>query len=83
MKNVDHIRKMLMFEPRGHYDMYGGIVMKPLDKNSDIGFLLFYHFSQFYVFLIFFFLQKKKKQKPSCLFTMKDFQQCVDMESLL
>ena len=24
---LDHLRKMLMFEPRGHYDMYGALLV--------------------------------------------------------
>lgn len=31
LANLDHLRKMLMAEPRGHADMYGALL---LDKDS-------------------------------------------------
>ncbi|KAG0671261.1 hypothetical protein C6P40_003917 [Pichia californica] len=34
-KNYDHIRKTLMREPRGHYDMFGGFLLDPVDKDLD------------------------------------------------
>lgn len=33
----DHLRTALMFEPRGHADMYGAIVVEPQRSNSDFG----------------------------------------------
>jgi len=36
-ENHDHIRKSLMWEPRGHADMYGAIITKPISKNADFG----------------------------------------------
>lgn len=38
----DHIRKILMWEPRGHADMYGCILTPPVNKDSDFG-VLFMH----------------------------------------
>ena len=34
-ENYDHIRTGLMFEPRGHADMYGAIVTEPSTKDAD------------------------------------------------
>lgn len=41
-KNHDHWRRALMLEPRGHADMYGGILTPPANPGSDIG-VLFIH----------------------------------------
>jgi len=41
-ENLDHLRTALMFEPRGHADMYGAIITEPVNKNSDFG-VLFLH----------------------------------------
>jgi proline racemase len=38
----DHIRKLLMLEPRGHADMYGVIPVEPDDPAADLG-VLFMH----------------------------------------
>ncbi|MCF8367992.1 MAG: proline racemase family protein [Bacteroidales bacterium] len=35
--NYDHIRTGLMFEPRGHADMYGAILTEPNSKDADFG----------------------------------------------
>ena len=40
--HVDHLRMALMLEPRGHADMYGGIITPPEHPGSDIG-VLFVH----------------------------------------
>lgn len=40
--NYDHLRKALMFEPRGHADMYGCILLPPNDDEGDFG-ILFLH----------------------------------------
>src|SRR5262245_58886471 len=40
--NLDHLRKMLMFEPRGHYDMYGALLVEPDLPGADIA-VLFMH----------------------------------------
>ncbi|WP_237774493.1 proline racemase family protein [Actinosynnema sp. ALI-1.44] len=39
---VDTLRKLLCFEPRGHADMYGGFVTPPDDAGADFG-VLFWH----------------------------------------
>jgi 4-hydroxyproline epimerase len=39
MKEYDWIRKGLMFEPRGHDIMSGGIIYPPIDKDNDMGIL--------------------------------------------
>ena len=41
-KNLDHLRTALMWEPRGHADMYGCIVTPPVTAGADIG-VLFMH----------------------------------------
>ncbi len=35
--NFDHIRKALMFEPRGHRNMYGAVLTEPTRKDCDFG----------------------------------------------
>jgi len=41
-ENLDHLRKALMFEPRGHADMYGAIITAPVNEGSHFG-VLFLH----------------------------------------
>jgi proline racemase len=41
-KKQDHLRRVLMFEPRGHADMYGALLTKPERRDSDTG-VLFMH----------------------------------------
>jgi len=41
-ENFDHLRTALMFEPRGHADMYGCILVPPNDDEGDFG-ILFLH----------------------------------------
>ena len=36
-QNLDHIRTGIMFEPRGHADMYGAIITEPTTSNADFG----------------------------------------------
>ena len=36
-KNLDHIRKALMAEPRGHKEMYGCVLTGPTIKEADYG----------------------------------------------
>lgn len=38
----DHLRTSLMFEPRGHADMYGCILLPPNDDDGDFG-IIFVH----------------------------------------
>lgn len=40
--NLDHLRKLLMFEPRGHADMYGVIPVAPDAAGADMA-VLFMH----------------------------------------
>jgi proline racemase len=40
--NVDGLRKVLCYEPRGHADMYGGFITPPDDDGADFG-VLFWH----------------------------------------
>lgn len=40
--NYDHLRKVLMLEPRGHADMYGCLIVPPNTKESDFG-VIFLH----------------------------------------
>jgi proline racemase len=39
---LDEVRKLLVFEPRGHADMYGCFVVEPEDDSGDLG-VLFFH----------------------------------------
>ena len=40
--NLDHVRRLLVNEPRGHADMYGGFVTPPDDAGGDLG-IVFFH----------------------------------------
>ena len=40
--HLDHLRKVLMFEPRGHYDMYGALLVEPDLPGADLA-VLFMH----------------------------------------
>jgi proline racemase len=39
---LDHVRRLLVHEPRGHADMYGCFVVEPNDEGADLG-VLFFH----------------------------------------
>ena len=41
-ENADEIRQALMFEPRGHADMYGGYLTPPVSADADFG-VIFLH----------------------------------------
>ncbi len=41
-EHYDYLRTALMFEPRGHADMYGCILVPPNDESGDFG-ILFLH----------------------------------------
>ena len=38
----DHVRRRLVYEPRGHADMYGCFVVEPNDAGADLG-VVFFH----------------------------------------
>ncbi|WND01794.1 proline racemase family protein [Temperatibacter marinus] len=42
LSHLDEYRQILMFEPRGHADMYGAIITEPENHDSDFG-ILFMH----------------------------------------
>ena len=42
LEHHDELRKMLMWEPRGHADMYGGILVPPDHADAQVG-VLFMH----------------------------------------
>lgn len=42
LDNLDQYRQVLMFEPRGHADMYGALITEPVTEGSDFG-ILFLH----------------------------------------
>ncbi|MGI2259983.1 proline racemase family protein [Shewanella sp. GXUN23E] len=42
LANHDELRRALMFEPRGHADMYGALIVEPERAGSDFG-VLFLH----------------------------------------
>jgi proline racemase len=41
-ERLDEIRRLLVFEPRGHADMYGCFVTEPNDDGADLG-VVFFH----------------------------------------
>jgi trans-L-3-hydroxyproline dehydratase len=41
-EHLDHLRRMLMFEPRGHFDMYGALLVQPSLPGADLA-VLFMH----------------------------------------
>jgi proline racemase len=42
LQRLDHVRRLLVFEPRGHADMYGCFVVEPNDDKADLG-VVFFH----------------------------------------
>jgi proline racemase len=41
-ERADEVRRLLVFEPRGHADMYGCFVTEPEDEGADLG-VVFFH----------------------------------------
>ena len=41
-ERLDHVRRLLVYEPRGHADMYGCFVVPPNDPGADLG-VVFFH----------------------------------------
>ncbi len=41
-EHLDHVRRLLVHEPRGHADMYGCFVTDPEDAGADLG-VVFFH----------------------------------------
>jgi len=41
-ENLDNYRQFLMYEPRGHADMYGALITEPCTENATFG-ILFMH----------------------------------------
>jgi proline racemase len=42
LEELDHVRRLLVHEPRGHADMYGCFVVEPDDPGADLG-VVFFH----------------------------------------
>ncbi|MGE3274847.1 MAG: proline racemase family protein [Vicinamibacterales bacterium] len=42
LRHLDHLRRALMLEPRGHTDMYGALLTEPVTPGADAG-VLFMH----------------------------------------
>jgi proline racemase len=42
LEHLDHVRRLLVHEPRGHADMYGCFVTEPEDDGADLG-VVFFH----------------------------------------
>ena len=42
LERLDHVRRLLVHEPRGHADMYGCHVVEPNDPGADLG-VVFFH----------------------------------------
>lgn len=38
-RDYDHVRRLLLFEPRGHADMYGAVLTPPVTPGADFGVL--------------------------------------------
>src|SRR5207249_1468756 len=43
LEHQDHIRQLLVFEPRGHADMYGGFVTEAEDGGAQLGGVFFHN----------------------------------------
>lgn len=41
-EHLDSVRRLLMWEPRGHYNMYGAVLTPPVTPEADLG-VLFMH----------------------------------------
>ena len=41
-EHLDHVRRALILEPRGHADMYGALLTEPVSERADLG-VLFMH----------------------------------------
>ncbi len=42
LDRLDHVRRLVVHEPRGHADMYGCYVVEPNDAGADLG-VVFFH----------------------------------------
>jgi proline racemase len=42
LEDLDYVRRALMWEPRGHYNMYGCVITEPVSPEADLG-VLFMH----------------------------------------
>ena len=42
LERLDHVRRLIVHEPRGHADMYGCFVVEPEDQGADLG-VVFFH----------------------------------------
>ena len=42
LERLDDVRRLLVYEPRGHADMYGCFVTEPNDESADLG-VVFFH----------------------------------------
>jgi proline racemase len=42
LERLDHVRRLLVYEPRGHADMYGCFVVEPNGPGADLG-VVFFH----------------------------------------
>jgi trans-L-3-hydroxyproline dehydratase len=42
LEELDYVRRALMWEPRGHYNMYGCVITEPVSPEADLG-VLFMH----------------------------------------
>ncbi len=41
-EHLDHLRKLIIYEPRGHADMYAAVITEPVTPDADFG-VLFLH----------------------------------------
>ena len=43
LERLDHVRRLVVHEPRGHADMYGCFVVEPDDDGADLGAVFFHN----------------------------------------
>ncbi|MEX2502876.1 MAG: proline racemase family protein [Trueperaceae bacterium] len=42
-ERLDHVRRELLWEPRGHADMYGAVLTEPVSDSADFGTVFFHN----------------------------------------
>lgn len=51
-KHLDHLRTMLMAEPRGHVDMYGALLVEKTNPLADMAVLFLYNGGVLYLGIV-------------------------------
>ena len=52
LSNLDHLRKILMYEPRGHKDMYGALLVETDLEEADMAVLFMHNEGEMIVILL-------------------------------